>query len=93
MEMLSLAYMVTPIIGGGDDPTGLTAENSQPEGRISDAALDLVATSIDRLQDLDEVWYNDPALKAKVISECERLLRIIGVDDEGIREWHARHAV
>ena len=52
-----------------------------------------MATSIDRLQDLDEVWYNDPALKAKVISECERLLRIIGVDDEGIREWHARHAV
>jgi hypothetical protein len=93
-EMLSLAYVVTPIIGGGEDPTGLTGRKTAGQkDEYADAALDLVAASIDRFQDLDEVWDNDPALKATVIRECERLLRIIGVDDEGLREWHARHAV
>lgn len=93
-EMLSLAYLVTPLIGGGEDPTGLTSAVVEAQkNEYEDAATELVEASIDGLLDLDEVWDKDPGLKQQVVSECERLLKLIGVDDDGLREWRSAHGL
>ena len=93
-EMLSFAYLVTPIIGGGVDPSGLTGPADEAfRSEYAQAAIKLVCASIEGIRDLDEVWDKDPELKAKVVSECERLLKLIGVDEEGLTEWHQKHAV
>jgi len=90
-EVLSLAYLISPVIGGGKDPSGLTAQAAARQRYENmDSAIELVASSIDRIQDLDEIWDKDPALKTKIVAECERLLRLIGVDDESLMEWR-RH--
>jgi len=92
--MLSFAYLVTPVVGGGADPTGLTVVPADALGNeYAQSAIKLVCASIEGIRDLDEVWDKEPELKAKVVSECERLLRLIGVDDEGVAEWHQKHAV
>ncbi len=93
-EMLSFAYIITPIPAGGMDPSGLTGP-ATPRQRTeyAECAVRLVGGSIDGMADLDKVWDDDPDLKAVVISECERLFEIIGVDAEGMQDWKSRHGL
>lgn len=91
-EMLSFAYVITPLDVGGVDPSGLTGPSSphhRPE--YVECAVELIEDSLDGMRDLDEVWDDDPDLKKMVVEECERLFRIIGVDDDGIQLWKGRH--
>lgn len=95
-EMLSLAYLVTPIIAGASDPTNL-ATTSAAQGKDNDGyaefAIKLVAPSLDEIRDLDEVWHAEPELMKVIILECETLLQVIGVDEAGIIEWRAHHKI
>jgi hypothetical protein len=92
-EMLSLAYFATPILQGGGDPTGLTSSAAKGTSDVEYAqhALKLVAPSLDGMKDLDEVWDNDATVKNAVVAECEGLLQMIGVDEQGLRDWRIRY--
>jgi hypothetical protein len=93
-EMLSLAYIIIPIIGGGVDPTGLTGEESGTTNTgYVEAATALVGASIDGLLDLDEVWDKDPELKERIVEECERLFKLIGADEEWLADWRRHHGL
>src|ERR1700730_751733 len=93
-EMLSLAYLVTPVIAGGPDPTSLTGRGvaAASEGNnYEEHALNLIIPSLEEMKDLDAVWDDDENLMNNVLTECEGLLRQIGVDDAGIRSWREHH--
>jgi hypothetical protein len=93
-EMLSLAYLVSPVIGGGADPSGLTAPGiATPEVEYADGAVQLIAASIEGVQDLDQVWQMKAESKLQIVSECEDLLKAIGVDDDGLAAWRTRHGL
>jgi hypothetical protein len=90
-EMLSLAYLISPAASGGD-PTGLTGDGIPSAAeQYSEFALGLVESSIEGVIDLDQTWHTDAKIRELVIKECEALLQAIGVDDEGIAKWHAKH--
>lgn len=95
-EMLSLAYLVTPVLAGASDPTNL-ATTSAAQGQYgddyADFAVRLIAPSLDEMRDLDEVWDDEPGLMKVIIQECEALLQMIGVDESGIFEWRSHHGI
>ena len=94
--MLSLSYLVKPIIAGGGDPTHLavsSAARGTGDDDYEEFAVKLVAPSVEEMQDLDKVWNEDPILMQAIIDECEGLLRMIGVDDTGIQEWRMNHHI
>lgn len=95
-EMLSLAYLISPLIRGGADPSGLTgygAAAPDPEQEYTTMAVTLVDSSLDGLKDLDQVWCLDRTLKVQIVAECEDLLRTLGADDAGIEAWRCRHGL
>jgi hypothetical protein len=95
-EMLSLSYLVKPVVGGGGDPTNLAASSAARgtgDTDYADYAVKLVAPSVEEMRDLDEVWDDEPNLMQAIIGECEGLLRLIGVDDGGIERWRKSHGI
>ena len=93
-EMISLAYLVTPIIAAGPDPTSLTGRGAAAASGgngYEEHALNLITPSLEGMKDLDEVWVGDETLMNAVIAECEGLLRHIGVNDAGLRDWREHH--
>lgn len=93
-EMLSLAYVIVPIIGGGADPTQLTNPGVPlPSEEYAVSSVRLISASLDGIKDLDHVWHQEPQLKATIVGECEELLKAIGVDDSGLQEWRQRHGL
>jgi hypothetical protein len=94
--MLSLSYLVKPVVAGGSDPTNLAASSAAKgsgDTDYADYAVKLVAPSVEAMRDLDEVWDDDPKLMQAIVDECEGLLRMIGVDDASIEEWRTRHGI
>jgi hypothetical protein len=95
-EMLSLAYLVTPVIAGGKDPTSLTGRGAAAAPvacGYEEHALNLINPSLEGMQDLDTVWVHDPELMNVIVGECEGLLKLIGVDDSGLAEWRTHHGL
>ncbi len=93
-EMLSLAYVISPVIGGGADPTQLTKPGvPHPSEEYAASSVRLISASLDGIKDLDHVWHQEPQLKATVVGECEDLLKAIGVDDSGLQAWRQRHGL
>jgi len=60
---------------------------------LTDAVPDHPLQPVEAVEDLDDVWDDDPKVKAVVVEECEGLLRLIGVDDESLGEWRREHGV
>ena len=93
-EMLSLAYVISPVIGGGADPTRLTNPGVPlPSEEYTASSVRLISASLDGIKDLDHVWHQEPKLKATIVGECEDLLTAIGVDDSGLQEWRQEHGL
>jgi hypothetical protein len=94
-EMLSLAYLISPVIGGSHDPVGVLPTKAPPSAqeRYTAAAVRLVSPSMDGVKDLDEVWCAESETKQRIIAECEELLRLIGVDGDWLSEWRKRHGL
>jgi hypothetical protein len=93
-EMLSLAYLVTPRIVGGVDPTEITKPLSNPsnvDAEYAESAVKLISPCMAELHDLDETWDEEAVKKEVIVSDCEELLKIIGVDEAGLSEWRAVH--
>jgi hypothetical protein len=94
-EMLSLVYVISPVIGGGHDPIGVLDTKPPPtaQERYTAAAIRLISPSMDDVKDLDEVWRAEAKTKGLIIAECEELLGLIGVDGDGLSEWRKRHGL
>jgi len=93
-EMLSLAYLISPVISGGADPSGLTNPGyPSPTKEYTDSSVGLIASSINGIKDLDHVWHQEPQLKRKIIEECEALLKAIGVDEIGLQGWMQQYGL
>src|SRR5262249_32063231 len=75
-EMLSLAYLVTPRIAGGPDPTQITgpANAANVEREYEEAAVKLITPCMEEMKDLDEVWDEEDEKKRVIVSDCEELL-------------------
>ncbi len=58
---------------------------------VQNSTPSVYALRLDGMQDLDEVWDDRDELREVIVGECEGLLRLIGVDEVGIKEWRTHH--
>ena len=87
-NMLSLAFLFTPLDVCVDDPTGLAETVSPISPEIDEASQAVgIIEGMNQLNDIDQYLYENNDTFKESISQSEELLRKAGYNTSSYREW------
>lgn len=90
-EMLSLSYLVNPVLGVRSDPTGVLNIGNEERNYYAECAVEIITSSMDGMLDLDEEWERLEERKQSVVKDCLTMFASLGVAAHDLKSWLSRH--